>query len=92
MPRRPEIDRPTQQIVMLPESIKAWLHLHLFSKLEGRVPKGAIQQFFLARIREYRECEYLDLAPYIVGLEPGSMTVRGSPEAIVQLKIRLEAP
>lgn len=90
MPRKPEVDRPTQQIVMLPESIYAWLHLHLHSAIEGRVPRGAISNFFCARIREYRETKYLDLAPYIVGLEPGYMTVRGSDEAIAKLKARLE--
>lgn len=90
MPRKPEIDRPIKQIISMPESIHAWLHLHLFSKIEGRAPQGAISNFFLARLREYREDEYLDLAPYVIGLQPGVMTVRGSPEALAKLRVRLE--
>lgn len=90
MPRKPEIDRPVRQMLALPESIWAWLHLHLHSDIEGRIPQGKISQFFISRIREYRENQYLDLAPYIPGLETGAFTVRGSDEAIRRLKMRLE--
>ncbi len=90
MPRKAEVDRPVKQIFSMPESVHAWMHLHLFSELERRVPKGAIQEFLLARIREYRETAYLDLHPYVVNLEPGAFTVRGSKEAVAMLKRRLE--
>jgi hypothetical protein len=53
MPRRPNIDRPTRLELKLPESLRAKLDLHLFSEVEGRVPKGGYQAFFEQRIREF---------------------------------------
>lgn len=53
MPRRPNVVRPVRLTLMLPEDIRAKLDLHLWSEVEGRVPHGAYQQFFLARIAEY---------------------------------------
>lgn len=53
MPRRPDLDRPVPLKLMLPESERTRLDLHLFSALEGRVPQGAYQNFFRERIREF---------------------------------------
>lgn len=89
MPRRPEIDKPVPLYLMLPTSWRARLDLHLFSELEGRVPHGAYRNFFVARLIEFFATKELDLAPYIPGVLPGSMTVRGTPEAIEKLKRRL---
>jgi hypothetical protein len=54
---------------MLPESVRARLDLLLFSDLEGRVPKGGYQGFFLERIQEYFDWRKLDLTP--LGFPPG---------------------
>lgn len=51
--RRPNIIRPVKLTTTFPEDVHAKLHLHLYSKVEGRVPKGAIQAFLIERIREY---------------------------------------
>ena len=73
----------------LPESVRAQLDLLLFSEIEQRVPKGAYQQFFAARIREFFSDRGLDLAPYLGSL-PGERTVRGSPETIASLEAALK--
>lgn len=53
MPRRPNIERPAQLCLRLPETVKARLDLFLMSEAEGRIPKGAYQRFFLDRINEF---------------------------------------
>lgn len=53
MPRRPNIERPEQLEISLPESEKARLALLLWSEAEGRVPYGAYSKFFLSLLREY---------------------------------------
>jgi hypothetical protein len=53
MPRKPNILRPTPLKLMLPEDIRAKLDLILYSEVEGRVPLGAYQRFFLERLQEY---------------------------------------
>lgn len=53
MPRKPDIDRPTDLHLMLPESIRAKLDLLLFSEVEGRVPHGEYQRFIVGLIREF---------------------------------------
>lgn len=51
--KKPKIIRPTKLTLMLPEDIRAKLDLHLYSTVEGRVPFGAYQRFFIERITEY---------------------------------------
>jgi hypothetical protein len=51
--RRPNILRPIKLTTTLPEDIRAKLDLYLYSEVEGRVPKGAYQQFFIERIQEF---------------------------------------
>ena len=87
MPRRPAIDSPTTLRLGLPESEKAWLDLHLWSEVEGRVPVGAYRAWFLARLHEFRSWRVLDLSPY--GF-PAGMTVHGHEEALRWLRNRLE--
>lgn len=55
MPAPLKIDRPTLLHLSLPLSVRAKLDLHLYSNLEGRVPKGAYQQFIVERINEFFE-------------------------------------
>lgn len=64
MPTQPKIDRPRKLTTSFPESIMARLDLFLFSEVEGRVPKGAYQSFFLDRIHEFFGHRRLDLAPF----------------------------
>lgn len=51
--KRPKIIRPTKLTMALPEDVRAKLDLHLFSQVEGRVPMGAYQRFFIERIKEF---------------------------------------
>lgn len=53
MPRRPNIERPTNLHLMLPESVRARLDLILWSEAEGCVPKGRYQQFFLSLLQAH---------------------------------------
>ncbi len=55
MSRRKNIIPVTQLCLKLPEDLRAKLDLYLFSDLEGRVPQGKYQEFFIARIKEFFE-------------------------------------
>lgn len=55
MPRRPNIEVSLKLNLALPESERGWLDAYLYSEAEQRVPRGAYQQFFLDRLREFRE-------------------------------------
>lgn len=55
MPRPRNILRPTRLETSIPEDIRAWLELHLYSSVEQKVPLGAIQRVIVALLREYRE-------------------------------------
>lgn len=89
--RRPAIIPAVKLTLVLPIDLRAQLDLHLFSDLEGRVPKGRYKEFFEERIREFFGREALDLAPWIVGGTPGTTSVTGSPVAIDALKRMLSA-
>lgn len=78
---RPSTDRPIRLTTALPESVSAQLSLHLFSPVEGRVPKGAYQSFLIERIKEYFDWDRLDLHPY--GLPPGYFVA--GPKAMIRL-------
>ncbi len=84
MPKPPNIDRPREVHLTLPESVYGKLSLHLWSDLENRIPLGAWQRFFVARINEYFYATRLDLTPF--GIE-GS--VMGVPEVLDALRTRL---
>lgn len=51
--RPPNIQRPVAMNLHLPEDIRAKLDVYLFSNVEGRIPKGAYQAFFIERINEF---------------------------------------
>jgi hypothetical protein len=81
---------PTEGLhVYLPVPEMTKLVSHLYSDLDGRVPKGAYQSFFTARLREYFSWKHLDLAPYS-GSPPGAFIVSGTPETIEALKRTLK--
>lgn len=65
----------------LPADLRGRLDLHLYDEAERRIPKGAHQRFFIARILEFFEWGVLDLGAY--GLPPGSI-VKG-PRAVLEL-------
>ena len=79
--RQPDIIRPIKLTTTLPEDVRARLDIHLYSPLEERIPKGAYQQFFIERIREYCDSKTLDLAQYCRVSSRG-VVVRGSETAI----------
>lgn len=81
MPRRAELIPRTRLETVIPEDVRVRLDLYLFSALERRIPQGAYQQFFLARIREFFDWETLDLG--------AGEFVRGPKDVITKLKERL---
>jgi hypothetical protein len=71
----------------IPESLFALLTAHLYSPVEGRVPKGAYQSWLMGRIQEYFSWRKLDLAPY--GFPPGYFVV-GPKEMTERLEADLQ--
>lgn len=53
MARQPNVQRPISLHTTIPEDLWTKLTLHLYSDVEGRVPKGAYQQFIIQRINEF---------------------------------------
>lgn len=51
--RPPNVMRPVKLTTNIPEDLRAQLDLHLFSPVEGRIPKGAYSRFLCERIREF---------------------------------------
>lgn len=86
MPKLPAIDRPVKLTTTLPESVRAPLDLHLWSEVEGRVPKGAYQAFIVERVREFFGWGSVDMA--VIGF-PGQV-VRGPKEICAKLHQYLE--
>lgn len=83
---KPSLDPRVRLTLVLPETLRTRLDLLLFSELEGRVPKGNYQRFFIERLREFFEWRRLDLAPY--GFPPGYF-VAGPKEIIGRLEASL---
>lgn len=53
MSRHPNVTKPTKLTLMLPEDVRSRLDKHLYNASLRRVPLGAYQAFFVARINEY---------------------------------------
>lgn len=77
MPQPFKLDRPTYVRFKVPESVATRLRLILFSELEGRVPQGAYQKFFLERLNEFFNWRRVEVFP--------GMPVLGPPESIEAL-------
>lgn len=76
MPRKPDLDPPTRLTLRLPETLRAKVDLILFSELEGRVPQGRYQEFFIERLVEYFSNRPLSLDAYgIAGMISGPKDV-----------------
>ncbi|MDE2097543.1 MAG: hypothetical protein KGL39_09880 [Patescibacteria group bacterium] len=86
MPRKPSIIPSAKLTLCLPEDIRTRLDIYLFSELEGRVPKGAYQAFFLSRILDFFESRRLPLEPF--GFPQGFYT-EGPKEMLHALETRL---
>lgn len=85
MPRPKSVIPMIFMAARVPEDLHTKLTLHLYSEVEGRIPQGAQQDWWSARIREFFGNKRLDLAPY-ANAEPGVYIVSGSPAAIEMLK------
>lgn len=88
--RKPLVDPSVSTNLHLPESVRTRIDLLLFSELEGRVPKGAYQRFFLERLNDFFTTRALDLAPYLGSL-PGEHVVRARPDTIEAFERVLQA-
>ena len=53
MSRRPNVIRPVKLTLHLPEDIYVKVATHLYSPSAQRIPDGAWQRFFIARINEF---------------------------------------
>lgn len=54
MPRSPNIMRPSKLNTSLPQDLRAWLDLHLWSDTESRVPYGAYQKLIIQLLYEHK--------------------------------------
>ncbi len=62
---RPKAVTPNEHLhVTLIPALKQRLDLHLFSAVEGRIPKGAHKEFVENLIREFFEYKQLPLEPF----------------------------
>ncbi len=68
----------------IPPDLAVRMELYLYSEVEGRAPKGAIQQFLIQRIREFFDLKSLDLSPFL-GSQPGEHLVQGNTHTIFLL-------
>ena len=75
-------------LISLPEDLRIRLELALTSPLEGRVPKGEWQKFFVARILEWFNWGTLSLEPY--GF-PAGYFVKGPPEMLTAVRKSFQA-
>lgn len=53
MARRPNIIPGVKLTLVLPLDVLSRLNAHLYSSVEGRIPHGAYQRFFVERINEF---------------------------------------
>jgi len=53
MPRPLKTVRTVYFHIGIPEDLAAQVKLHLFSEVEGKIPLGAQQEFFVSLLREY---------------------------------------
>lgn len=91
MSRTQSADPPVKVTTNLPRSIWDRVNLHIFSDVEQRIRPGSVSSFVKDRCIEFFDSKALDLAPYIAGVQPGTLSVRGTPAAIEALKRELEA-
>lgn len=89
MPRRAAITPNRHIHTTIPAALGDRLELMLFSPVEGRVPKGAYQEFVVGMLQEHFDWKELDLSPFL-GTMPGTTVIKGRPEALAVLLKKLE--
>ena len=67
MARRAKVDRPVERKISLPTSVDQVVQEILFSKVEQRVPHGALSAFIEAAVRE--KLQTLGKVPVIISGE-----------------------
>lgn len=87
--RKPLVEPSIATHLHLPASWRTKLDLVLYSQVEGRIPKGAYQRFFLNRLVEFFDTREFDLGPYIGSL-PREHLVRARPATLEQLERLLQ--
>lgn len=63
MPARRNILRSIYLRVPIPEDLRAKLDLHLYSSVEGKVPRGAYMQFISERLSEFFQSDEGEALP-----------------------------
>ena len=82
--RKPNLEGSIATNLHLPASARTRLDLLLFSEVEGRVPKGAYQRFFLERLHEFFNLRTADLSDAL-NQPPGTHTIRAKPDTILAI-------
>lgn len=88
--RKPLVEPSIPTHLHLPASWRTRLDLILFSPVEGRIPKGAYQRFFLSRLVEFFDTREMDLGPYLGSL-PREHLLRARPATLEALERLLQA-
>lgn len=88
MPRKKDIDERTALFLRLPQSMRGRVDLHLYSELEGCVPRGKYREFFMSLLTAFFNGKQLDLQPF--GYPPG-YAVRGEKAVIEELERRMKS-
>lgn len=89
MPKRAAIVPNRVIHTTFPPELMTKLELLLWSEAEGRIPKGDLQSFLVARIQEYFSNRSLDLAPYLGSL-PGEHMVQANDHTLSRLITHLQ--
>jgi hypothetical protein len=90
--RKPLVEPSIPTHLHLPASWRTKLDLILYSPVEGRIPKGAYQRFFLNRLVEFFDTREMDLGPYLGSL-PREHLLRARPATIEALtRLLQQAP
>ncbi len=90
MPRKAAITPNRHLHTVLPPDLLARLDLYLWSEVEGRVPKGAYQEFFCTAIRDFFGKRTIDLAPLIPEAPLGQFFISGTPESLAMITNHLK--
>ena len=87
--RKPGLEPAIATNLHLPESVRTRIDLLLFSEVEGRVPKGAYQRFFLGLVQDFFTLKSQDVSP-LLGLPAGQCIVKATPAHLALLVATLE--
>jgi len=91
MARPAAVDPAIPLTVHVPAEAYRKMTIHLFSELEGRVPRGAYASFLGQLIRAFFSSAYLDISEHTMA-DAGTYVVHGNAETLEILKSMLERP